>query len=111
MSKVRELHDRAFQCRRPVTCEELAYAIEAEEAEAAKARELPDDIRVIVDTLRRSHITSGQVHRLVAFIDATFPKPVPQWELDAQKVEAGAVPVSERAAIAARIREAHRESK
>jgi hypothetical protein len=110
MGKVRDLHDRAFQRRRQVTCEELFDAIEADEDAAAKSRELPEEVRSIVDQLRRSHIADTQAQVLVSFIDANFPKPKSQAEQDAEYLEEharGCFPetAGKHRAIAKRLRE------
>lgn len=106
--------------RHPESHEPVEMAVRTKlfvlEAQAAERKEpLPDDVRAIVDQLRRSHINSGQTHRLIAFIDATFPKPVPQWERDALYLERklgvetrSAYSPDEIKSIATRIREAHR---
>lgn len=72
-------------------------------------RTMPDDIREIVETLRRpAHITCRQQESLVTFLDAAFPKPVPQWELDAQYLESLPDCYERSREIAARIRESNR---
>jgi hypothetical protein len=115
MSKVRELHDKALQSRRPVKCEELAYAIEADEAEAAKGKEfrsLPLIIRRKVDELR-GQVPSSLFYmdrEMLSWIDTHYPKPKSQAELDAEYLEEharGCFPetAGKHRAIAKRLRE------
>lgn len=60
-----------------------------DEYPAANSKTMPDDIRAIVDHFRRAHLGASQAQKLIAWIDATFPAPpVPQWEKDAQLLEA-----------------------
>lgn len=73
---------------------------------------LPESVRAHLRNCRVAGPTLQWTRDLIAWEDANFPKPVPQWELDAQAVSEMArgknLTYQDADAIAARIREAHR---
>jgi hypothetical protein len=90
MSKVRELIGMLGAHTRWVAVSDIRAALEADEAAAAKARELPEEVRRHVDSLRALKGTLGLCPgdlELVAWFDAQYPKPKTQAELDAEYLE------------------------
>lgn len=117
MSKVRELHKRWLEdCKRSlggfrfdfIHSALLMNAIVADEAEAAKARELPAEVRDAVETLRGLNTSyyKAASETISDWFDANYPKPKSQAEKDAEYLEdiASRHPYTELAAIAHRLR-------